>query len=233
MRSLARLILPALLASTACLPYTVGSTAQTVPTGKTVSGTTWYFIPNAVKEPGDTIAHPLAGVDREWRHGLDARSDVGLRLTSGAGVVVNYKQRVRDAEAGGPALAYMLGTGIVNAGQHAHFEATLIASGNEASEMTPYGGVRAMQVVPITEGARRDDPSLGVFGGVSIGDASFTLRPELAIYYDRSTLGLRKSSFIVVPAVTMSRGRSRTDHQEAASPRSGPMTIACMLIRCF
>jgi hypothetical protein len=206
-----------LAAVTGCLPYTVGSTAQTVPTGQTTNATSYYFIPNAIKRPQDTLAAALAGVDHEWRHGLDARSDLGLRLTSGLGVVMNYKRRFRDADAGGPAVAYIVGSGIVNAGEHLHLEGTLVASADERSSVVPFGGVRAMQVVPLNAGAVHDSPTLGAFGGVQLGDGDFTLRPELGVFYDRSALGVRSASFIVVPAITLQRRRR---HSEArALPR--------------
>src|SRR3982751_3470851 len=85
-----------LAGATGCLPYTVGSTAQTVPAGPTTGASSYYFVPNAYKRPEDTLATAMAGVDREVRHGLDSHSDIGLRLTSGLGVVANYKRRVRD-----------------------------------------------------------------------------------------------------------------------------------------
>ena len=141
-RRLALLAAPILLGATACLPYTVGSTAETVPEGRTTTSTSYYFIPNAINSPGDTVVTAMAGADMEWRHGMDERSDIGLRLTSGAGAVINYKRRFSDRGTGTPALAYMVGTGIVNGGNHLHFEATLIASGNEASTVMPFGGAR-------------------------------------------------------------------------------------------
>lgn len=209
-RRLAVLALPLLLGGTACLPYTVGSTAQTVPAGRTTAASSYYFIPNAVRTPDDSVAAPLAGVDREWRHGMSERSDFGVRLTSGLGAVVNYKRRFRDVDAGGLAMAYMVGAGVVNAGEHAHFEATLVASGDERKSVVPFGGLRAMQVAPITAGAASDSPTIGAFGGVQLGDGGFSIRPELGVFYDRSTLGIRPTSFIVVPAVTIQR-RGRRD----------------------
>src|SRR4051812_37724976 len=84
MRPVIRLLALAAVAllgsATACLPYTVGSTAQTVPAGQTTGASSYYFIPNAFKRPEDTVAAALVGVDREWRHGLDARSDLGFRV---------------------------------------------------------------------------------------------------------------------------------------------------------
>lgn len=194
------------LVASACVPYTVGTTAETVPRGETTRATSWYFIPNAVKTPGDTAAVPLFGADLEFRHGLDDRSDVGVRLLP-AGVAVNYKRRVGgDTSRTRPALAYMAGAGIVNAGEHAHFEATLVASGGRNGSLTPYGGLRAMQVVPITRGAVHDSPTIGLFGGLRIGNDDFVVSPEIGVFYDRSALDVRNADVIIVPAVTLERG---------------------------
>lgn len=196
-----------LLTATACIPYTVGSTAQTVPAHKTTSTGTWYFIPNAFKEPGDSVAAPLVGVDAELRHGLDARSDIGLRVVP-AGIVINYKRRLgADTSHTRAATALMTGAGIVNLGEHAHLEATIIRSGHQRGTLTPFGGARAMQVIPISAGAVHDSPTLGLFGGVRIGDGDFSIVPELGVFYDRSALHVRSADVILVPSVTIQRGR--------------------------
>jgi hypothetical protein len=226
-----------------CIPYTVGSTAQTVPTGQTTAASSYFFVPNAVKRPGDTIATPMAGVDREWRHGLDSRSDIGLRLTSGLGAVVNYKQRVRDYGDNGPAVAYMVGGGIVNAGLHAHLEGTIVASGDERASVMPFGGVRAMQVFPLSAGAVRDLPTLGAFGGVQLGDGAFTLRPELGVFYDQSALHLRSATFIIVPAITIQRARRNSEARIVRPPamqgarpdrdgRGPGGIVGCVIFQC-
>jgi hypothetical protein len=59
-----------LLPLTACLPYTVGTSAQTVPANESTRSVSTYFAPNAVKLD-DSVAAPMAGIDFEWRHGLD------------------------------------------------------------------------------------------------------------------------------------------------------------------
>jgi hypothetical protein len=204
---LCRLHAPSLaLLAGACIPYTVGTTARTVAPGETTRATSVYFIPNALSTPGDSVAAPIYGVDVEFRHGLDERSDVGVRLLP-AGVAVNYKRRVDgDTSLARPALAFMTGAGIVNGGEHAHFEATLLASGGQDGGVTPYGGLRAMQVVPITRGAVHDSPTLGLFGGLRLGDDDFVLSPEIGVFYDRSALHVRNASVIVVPALTLERG---------------------------
>lgn len=196
-----------LVAATACIPYTVGSTAQTVPANQSTTATSWYFIPNAFKNPGDSVGVPLAGSDFEIRRGIDDFSDFGVRVLPG-GVVANYKHRFgSDTSHTSAAVAFMTGGGIVNSGEHAHFEATLLASARDDASVAPYGGVRVMQVVPISAGAVSDSPTAGVFGGVTIGDWWFSVRPELGIFYDRSALHVRQSNFVVVPAITLQRRR--------------------------
>lgn len=195
----------------ACLPYTVGSTARTVPAHETTRMTSWYYIPNALKVPGDSVAGPLAGSDLEYRHGLDARSDLGLRLLPG-GVTGDYKRRFDGDETGtGTAYAWSVGAGIVNGGEHMMLAATLIASGREDVAVAPYGGVRAIHVLPISQGAVSDRPTLGGFFGAQIGDGDFIMRPELGIYYDHSALGVRSRDVIFVPAITLKRGSRRKE----------------------
>lgn len=224
MRTLLRRIAAAaspivVLGLNACLPYTVGSTARTVPAHETTRSTSWYYIPNAIKIPGDSVAGPLAGTNFEYRHGLDGRSDVGLRLMPG-GVSVDYKRRLDDDRTGTrTAFSYAAGGGIVNGGEHAMIQGTLIASGREDASVVPYGGLRAIHVLPISEGAVSDKPTIGVFGGIQLGDAHFTIRPELGVFYDRSALGLRRGDLIVVPAVTLRRGRRRDHSADAESER--------------
>jgi hypothetical protein len=210
-RRLALVASIALLPLAACLPYTVGSSAQTVPANETTHSASYYFMPNAVKEPGDTIATPLSGVDYEWRHGLDARSDVAFRLLP-AGVTTSYKRRFGvDTSHAGSARAFSIGGGIVNGGEHFLVEATLMASGREDGPFNPYYGIRAMHVVPMSEGAVSDQPTIGAFGGVQIGNKWFSVRPELGVFYDHSALGVRRGDLLLVPALTVMRGRNRDD----------------------
>jgi hypothetical protein len=195
----------------ACLPYTVGSTARTVPTNETTVNTSWYFIPNAYRLPGDTIATPLAGTDVEVRHGLGPRADLGLRLLPG-GVMIDYKQRLdSDPTATGTAVSIMGGGGIVNGGEHFMLQGTLVVSGREDAALVPFGGLRAIQVLPISYGAVSDRPTIGAFGGLQFGDRSFTVRPELGVFYDHSALGIRRGDVIIVPAVTIQRRRREED----------------------
>ncbi len=196
-----------------CLPYTVGSTARTVAPHETTRSTSWYFIPNAVKLPEDSVAGPLAGTNVQFRHGLDERSDFGLIILPG-GVAADYKRRI-DAPGARTAVSYILGGGIVNGGEHMMLQASLVASGAEEGTLVPYGGLRAIHVLPISSEAVHDRPTIGAFGGFQIGDADFTIRPELGVFYDHSALGLRRGDIIFVPAITLARGR-RSDRVAAS-----------------
>lgn len=213
MRSLIRRIAIAspvvLLSFNACIPYTVGSTARTVPVHETTRSTSWYYIPNAIKVPGDSISGPLAGSNLEYRHGVDPRSDFGLRLMPG-GAAVDFKRRL-DSDMTGTrtAFAYIAGGGIVNGGEHFMLQGTFVVSGREDVPVVPYGGIRAIHVMPIAQGAVSDKPTIGVFGGVQLGDTHFTIRPELGVFYDHSALGLRQGDLIIVPAITLKRGPRR------------------------
>ena len=209
-----------LLPVTACLPYTVGTSAQTVPANETTHSASYYFMPNGLKEPGDSVATPLSGADYEWRHGLDARSDVAFRVLP-AGVTTSYKRRFgSDTSHLGSARAFSIGAGVVNGGQHFLMEATLMASGREdGAYFVPYYGVRAMHVVPMSEGAVSDKPTVGAFGGLQIGNRWFSVRPELGVFYDHSALGVRSGDLLLVPAVTLMRGRNRDAGDEPSPPR--------------
>lgn len=215
-----------LLPLTACLPYTVGTSAQTVPARETTHSTSYYFVPNAFKQPEDSVGTPMGGADYEWRHGLDAWSDVAFRLLPG-GVTSTYKRRFgTDTSHAIGARAFSVGAGVVNWGEHFLMEGTLMASGREDAAITPYGGVRAMHVVPMTKGAVSDRPTVGAFAGAQIGSRWFSMRPELGVFYDHSALGVRESNVIFVPAITLMRGRRREDrmHGDATHrPRMGAL----------
>ena len=196
-----------LAATTACVPYAVGSTARTVPVGDRVHTTTAFIIPNGVERKGDSVAATIPGLDSEVRFGIDDRSDWGVRVPSWSGVVLNYKRRL-DAVAAtaaadtGVAVSLMAGGGFINWGQHAHFEFSLIASGREDRKAVPYAGIRVMQVAPLSSSAPSDRPTAGAFLGWRIGSRSLGIAPEVGVFYDHSTLHLRSSDVIVVPSIT-------------------------------
>ena len=193
-----------ILGTAGCIPLTVGSTAQPVPVGTTTHSTSMYIVPNSVDDSANHRAYPRYGIDPEVRFGLDDRSDIGVRAPSFSGMVVNYKRRLDGvSQARGRATALMVGGGLVNWGEHAHLEATLITSAEENDRITPYGGIRAMQVIPINKGAVHDSPTLGAFLGTRLGSLSAGISPEIGVFYDRSALRIRKGTLLIVPAITV------------------------------
>lgn len=202
------LLLPAL---TGCIPFTVGSTARPVPAGEHTRSSSLYVVPSSFDVDS---AHSLSrlGADTEVRYGLDDRSDMGFRVVGYSGGVITYKRRLNGLTTQpGFALAAQGGVGVVNMGEHAHFEASLLASGAE-NTVTPYGGIRAMQVYPISRGAVHDSPTIGAFFGVKLGDNDYAISPEIGFFHDRSALGIRTGSLIIVPSVTISRTGNRHGH---------------------
>jgi hypothetical protein len=191
---------------TGCISYSVGTTARPVPQGEFRPNLSVYFVPNGIENArNDTRTDSLAyaSADFEGRWGLSDVSDLGLRVPAGSGAIVNYKRLISGVnDPKRTAVAVLVGTGIVNFGNHAYFEAGLIASGPE-DKYVPYGGIRAMHVLPLSSGAVRDTPTAGFFGGVRMRVSTrFSLSPELGVYHDKSALGLRKREIILIPSVT-------------------------------
>lgn len=192
------------LLATGCLPYTVGSTARPAPRGELQQTGTIYAIPGAYENDADSVSVPQWGADGEVRYGLDDYSDVGLRIPMGSGAVVTYKRRLNGpSESDGAAVAVMAGTGFVNFGEHGLFELTLLASGHDRGTVTPYGGLRAMQVIPLSRYAVSDRPTFGGFLGLRLGRSDLGVSPEIGVYYDPSALELRERRLIIVPAVSI------------------------------
>lgn len=194
--------LPLLLAG-ACIPYATGTTAVPVPQGSLEPNLALYFVPGGMETfGGDSAGASLVGLDAEIRYGIDQRSDIGVRFPGFSGVVVNYKRRLDDVAVQGPAVAALLGAGVVNAGEHFEFEASLIASGGPDQRLTPYGGLKTIVVFSATRAAVSDDPTVGGFAGLRIGSEGLGMSPEVAVFYDRSALELREGNWIVVPSIT-------------------------------
>ena len=192
------------LPGVACIPYTVGSTARTVPPGAVETASMVFVVPNAFESAADSASgRPLPGVDGEARWGIDDRSDIGARITSASGIVVNYKHRI-DSEIDDTrrAFAFTLGAGFVNAGQHALGEATFLASAGERN-ITPYGGLRIMHTLPLSSSAASDTPTIGGFAGAKFGNSYRGVSIEMGVYYDESALRVRRRNVVFVPAIVL------------------------------
>lgn len=191
------------LGVTACVPHTVATTAQPVPVGEVAPVLIWYSIANGIEVMRDSGSIAWVGIDAEARLGVSDRADVGIRIASGTGMVVNYKYRLStNPDRQASAIAIMGGGGLVNWGNHAHFEATLLASGRQKL-FTPYGGLRLAQVLPLSSAAPSDSPTAGGFFGLRIGKEQLGVSAEVGVFYDRSALGIRSSNVIVVPALVV------------------------------
>ena len=204
MRRFSPLLLAGVLPLAAgCIPYSTGTTAVPAPGVTVEPSMSAYFIPRGVDyEDADTSAAPLFGVDLEARIGIDERSDLGIRAPGFVGVVVDYKRRLDAGPRDGAAVAATFGGGVVNLGDHALVQAGLLASGRQNAGATAYGGVKAMQVIPLNSGAVSDQPTVGAFAGVRLGSQRLGVSPEIGVFYDPSALGLRQSSWIVIPSFT-------------------------------
>jgi len=140
-RSLAPLFLFSLLLIgflNGCIPYTVGSTAQTLPPDEVTTAASFYIMPG-VYLLGDSLKITALGMDGEVRIGVTERSDIGVRfIAAGMGFVVNYKYLLQGDHSGrNSAVSLLTGAGLINTGDHFHFEASLIASGAQDDNLTP------------------------------------------------------------------------------------------------
>lgn len=211
MRS-SRLAILSLLAVAGCIPYSVGQTAQTLePRTSTIAQST-FVIPHGYELRNDSTRSyvPRAGSDLELRYGLDEAIDIGVRVPSLSGLIVNVKRRQSD-EGSSIWRAYTLGGGFVNGGNHLYGEFVFHLSAPEVVErpITPYGALRVSQVIPIARYAVSDAPTIGIVLGTKIGDAAFSFAPEVGVFYDKSALGINSKRVIFVPSLSIVRRQSR------------------------
>jgi hypothetical protein len=211
------LALLAISMTIACIPYTYGRTAQTVPEGKRESAQTLWFMPNGITMR-DSVSYPgttgekkgttLIGYEYETRWGIDNESDFGLRAGSAYGITLSYKRRTMgypDPDSAG--FAWQGGLGIVNLGEHALGEFTLVGNSRARHGIQWYAGARAIGVTPISDGAVHDEPSLGGFLGLRLKLGEDELLPELAVYHDPSALKIRQADVVFVPSITFKGSR--------------------------
>ena len=183
------------------MPYTVGQTARTTPRGAAVPSATFqYASHDRLREPGEDDG-PTFLLSNGVRLGLDARSDIGLRIV-GPGAVVTYGRRLTGTPGTDAGTTLLAGAGILlGDGGHAHLEASVVTSSAPMGELTPYGGLRAQFLGPF--GNDNDSAgAVGVFGGIRFGEPDLAIAPELGVFYSPSSL-FGESDWIVVPSVTV------------------------------
>lgn len=197
----------------ACTPYAVHTTARPVVLGEQSRSFIFTVVSNGleVRDSASRAGVGMPSFDAESRMGVSDRADVGVRINSVSGVIVNYKHRL-DGPSTKPtaATAVMLGAGIVNLAWHAHLEATLLHSGREDRSVVPYGGLRVMQIAPLNTVAPHDQPSAGAFLGTRFGLGALRTGVELGVYYDRSALKMRSNDVVIMPSISFQRGSRRS-----------------------
>src|SRR5688572_8425077 len=156
-----------------CIPYSVGTTATPVPSGQRATTLSVTAMPSFALF--DSTGGRWMSLDGDSRLPIDNRSDVGFRAVGGAGLVVSYKRLLSDSSSK-TRVAVMPGFGFLNLASHAHFETTLLVSGYEPQgsaarvdgrpPLVPYGGLRVMQVAPLSSDAVHDAPTAGGFFGL-------------------------------------------------------------------
>ena len=203
----AGLIAPLCALLTGCISYTVGQGAETAQVGKRVSSSSVSVVPGTLN---DSTPTRRPSIDTEVRYGVNPRTDIGFRIATWSGFMVTWKRQLTRADTSTmlenrARTSIMLGGGVLNMGEHAGFEATLISSGKWTQQGQLYGAIRVVQVVPITNTARSDDPVIGASVGYLIGNREYSIGPELGVYYDRSVLGLNTNRILVIPSVVVRR----------------------------
>jgi hypothetical protein len=201
----------ALCLATGCISYTVGQGAETTPRGERSFGSSVNMVPGTLREGEGGASTRRPSVDSDVRFGIDEQSDIGVRLATYSGFMVTYKRQLGRPDVSPKApenrsrTAFMLGGGIINGAEHAAMEATLITSAPWTSAGQFYGAFRAIQVLPITSSARKDDPAVGFAIGHLFGDRNSSIGPEIGVYYDRSTLNLNQNRILVIPSLVIRR----------------------------
>jgi hypothetical protein len=197
-----------------CISYTVGMGAETTPMGERSITNSANVVPGTLNNSAGTVPTRRPSADTDFRFGVDERTDIGFRVATYSGFMLTWKRQLTAVDSSATPenrrrTALMLGGGLLNLGEHAGFEATLITSGKWTSAGQWYGAVRAIQVIPLSPEAPHDDPVIGFSIGHLFGDRESSMGPELGVYYDRSALGLNTNRIIVVPSFVIRRGGIR------------------------
>ena len=207
-----RLLLAALAAvAGGCVPYAVGDTPATTAPREVEPSVVFQAVSGRRDLDGDS--EPRAAgfmVGNEARLGLDARSDVGVRLVGLGGLVATYKRRVGGPPGGDVGTAVVVGAGLVGA-SHFHVEATVVGSLGPlraAPLVTPYAGARLQDLTAFSTDALGTPPALGLFAGARLGWPDLAVSPEIGVFFSPSPLNGDRD-VIVAPSVTVRGDRLR------------------------
>lgn len=196
--------LAVLATMTGCIPYTVGHTAKPAKK-KEVKFTTSLF---SVDKNKETFSQPSGwnylGIDIEGRAGVSDRADVGVRVTSGSGVVLSYMRRLNGTtEDPGASISAKFGAGVIDFPSIGMVEAALLASADDVGRFTPYGGLRVVQTHALDAGYLDGGLTAGGFFGTRIGDSRFGISPEIGVFYDRPLPGVKRKDLLIVPSISI------------------------------
>ncbi len=200
----------AVAALVACQPYTVGSTAQPVPRGSPTRSSS-VAVP-IQRSYVDRLGRPQLPIqtelllDNELRFRTGAASDLGLRLTGAAGLVVNGKRRLWGADhVDSAAIAASVGAGLLQLGSDFFAEGTLHVSGPRRRAGLPYAAIKWMDMTPLQSPSSAsytpDAPSLGLILGWRFGDHATAISPEVGIWQDGDDRRFWTGRWIVVPSL--------------------------------
>lgn len=191
-----------------CLPYAAGTTARTAPPDEIHVSAPSYVLPQGLALDSAVAATETnyLATDVVVRFGLSERSDIGIRGIGG-GSILEYKRRVAGRRQTGSALALQGGAGVLNNGDHMYLQMGSIVSTAPTSTFSPYGGVRVMQIVPLSPSATTDVPTLGGFVGVRIGTVHLGVSPEVGLYYDKPAFDVEGRRVHIIPSITLHGSR--------------------------
>lgn len=194
-----------------CVPYAVGGPPGTV-AEREVEPSVILQAVSSRRDLDDDDDPAGAGFQfgNEARLGLDARSDVGVRLIGLGSLTATYKRRLSGLPGDDRGASLLVGGGLVRA-SHLHLEASVVASPGplpSAPRVTPYGGARVQDLTPFYGDAAGSAPALGVFAGARLGWPDLAVVPELGLFYSPSPFR-DDTDVIVVPSVTLRGDRLR------------------------
>ncbi len=211
MRFVLVLLVAALSGLGGCVPYAVGTTADTVaPREVEPSAVLQAVSSRRDLDRGDDPRGAGITIANAARLGLDERSDIGVMIVGLGSISATYKRRLTGPLGADRGTALIVGAGVIGT-SHLHAEATLVASPGPlqiAPRVVPYAGVRVQDLTPFGNNGLGSSPAIGVFAGGRFGWPDLALSPELGLFYSPSPLS-GDDTVIVVPSVTVRGDRLR------------------------